>query len=339
MKALFIGGTGAISAAAARLACQRGWQVTLLNRGSRPTPEGMRAIRADIRDEAAAAAALGRETFDVVAQFVGYDADDARRDVRLFGGRTGQYLFISSASAYQKPMADAVITESTPLVNPYWAYSRRKAQAEAVLLDACRDGRLPVTIVRPSHTYDGTRVPLCLHGRHGSWQTLRRMLDGRAVLIPGDGTSLWTMTHASDFAKGFVGLMGNPHALGQAYHITSDERMTWDQIYATVAGALGCTLRPVHVASEFLARHSGPYDLTGSLLGDKAVSVCFDNRKIKRAVPDFVCTVPMAQGLRQAVAYMLAHPETQTEDPEFDAWCERILRACRAADAEFDREG
>ena len=337
MKALFIGGTGTISMSVTLLALKRGWDVTLLNRGSKPVPDGMDSIVADIHDEEAVAAALEGKHYDVVAQFIGFTAEDVMRDIRLFKGKTKQYIYISSASAYQKPVTDHRITESTPLINPYWEYSRNKIAAEDVLLAAGRREGFPVTIVRPSHTYNGTKPPVCVHGAKGNWQILKRIMEGKPVIIPGDGSSLWTLTHSDDFARGYVGLMGNPHAIGHAYHITSDESMTWNQIYETIAEALGKPLNALHVASDFLARHSGPYDFRGELLVDKSSSVVFDNKKIKRAVPDFVCTVSMAEGLRQSVVYMLDHPETQVEDPEFDRWCDRIVMAQRAADQAFEK--
>lgn len=339
MKALFIGGTGTISMAVTSLAMDRGWDITLLNRGSKPVPKGMGSIVADIHDEAAVAKAVEGEFYDVVAQFIAFTAEDVKRDIRLFQGKTRQYIFISSASAYQKPVTDYRITESTPLINPYWQYSRDKIEAEDALMTASRQEGFPVTIVRPSHTYNGTKPPVCVHGAKGNWQILKRILEGKPVIIPGDGSSLWTLTHSSDFAKGYVGLMGNPHAIGHAYHITSDESLTWNQIYGTIADALGKPLNALHVASDFLAEHSGPYDFRGELLGDKASTVVFDNSKIKRTVPDFVCTVSMAQGLRDSVQYMLEHPETQVEDLEFDQWCDRIAMAQAAADEVFKKLG
>lgn len=338
MKALFIGGTGTISGEVTALALKRGWEITLLNRGSKPVPEGMDSIVADIQDEEGVAKAVEGMAFDVVAQFIAYTAEDVKRDIRLFRGRTKQYIFISSASAYQKPVADFRITESTPLINPYWEYSRQKIAAEDALMAACRAEGFPVTIVRPSHTHNGKKPTITPHGAKGNWQPLKRILEGKPVIIPGDGTSLWTVTHASDLAKGFVGLMGNPHAIGNSYHITTDESMTWNQIFETIADALGKPLHAVHVTSDFLARHGKQYNLEGELLGDKSCSVLFDNSKIKRAVPDFVCTVSMADGIRQAVHYMLEHPETQVEDPEFDQWTDRIIHAQMAADAAFEAE-
>jgi nucleoside-diphosphate-sugar epimerase len=334
MKALFIGGTGTISTDVVALAQQRGWEITLLNRGSKKLPEGMRSIVTDIHDEQAVAKAIAHESYDVVAQFIGYTAKDVERDIRLFQYKTKQYIFISSASAYQKPQTDYRITESTPLVNPFWEYSRNKIEAEEVLMTAYRTTGFPVTIV-PSHTYNGTKPPVSVHGAKGNWQILKRILDGKPVIIPGDGSSLWTLTHSKDFAKGYVGLMANPHAIGNAFHITTDESMTWNQIYETIADALGKPLNALHVASDFLAEHGETYDFRGELLGDKAATVVFDNSKIKRLVPDFICTVSMVDGLRQSVHYMLTHPESQTPDLEFDKWCDRIADAMYAADKAF----
>lgn len=336
MKALFIGGTGTISSDVVALAQQRGWEITLLNRGSKKIPAGARGIIVDIHDEEAVARAIADESYDVVAQFIAYTPEDVERDIRLFQNKTKQYIFISSASAYQKPLADYRITESTPLVNPYWEYSRRKIAAEEVLMAAYRTSGFPVTIVRPSHTYNGTKPLVSVHGAKGNWQILKRILEGKPVIIPGDGTSLWTLTHSKDFAKGYVGLMANPHAIGNAFHITTDESMTWNQIYETIADALGKPLNALHVPSDFLAKHGGAYDFRGGLLGDKAATVVFDNSKIKRLVPDFVCSISMADGLRQSVQYMLAHPETQTLDLEFDLWCDRIAESMRAADEAFE---
>ena len=333
MKALFIGGTGTISMAITRLLGQHpDWELTLLNRGTRKIdlPDGVKTITADISDEAAAANALEGLTFDCVCDFIAFEPAQLERDFRLFAGKTKQFIFISSASAYQKPLSDYLITESTPLANPHWAYSRKKIACEEFLMRMYRENGFPVTIVRPSHTYDERSLPLAVKGSKGAWQVVRRMQQGKPVLIHGDGASLWTITHNSDFAKGFVGLMGNAHAVGQAYHITSDESVTWNQIYAIIADELGVALNACHVPSDFLAA-SKTYDFEGSLLGDKAASVVFDNSKIKRAVPGFTCTVRADQGLRKTVRHLLAAPELQQEDPEFDAFCDRVCAALEAA--------
>ncbi|MBQ3270562.1 MAG: SDR family oxidoreductase [Clostridia bacterium] len=336
MKALFIGGTGTISAAIVRrLVNELGWEVWLLNRGNRPeaVPDGARTIVADMNDEADVARKLGDSTFDCVCEFIGFTPDQVERDWRLFKGRTNQYLYTSSASAYHKPAANYIITEGTTLANPYWLYSRNKIACEDFLMAKYREEGFPVTIVRPSHTYDERSVPLGVHGRKGSWQVIQRMRQGKPVIIQGDGTSLWTMTFNRDFAIGYTGLMGNRHAIGEAFQITGDEALTWNQIYATIADALGVKLNAYHVSSDFLAAvgDSRGYDFTGALIGDKAVSVVFDNTKLKRVVPDMRTTVRFDQGVRIALDYVLSHPECQVEDPEFDAWCDRVIGAIERA--------
>ena len=339
-KALFIGGTGTISAAIVRrLVNELGWQVWLLNRGNRPeaVPEGAQVIVADINDEADVIAKLGDMTFDCVCEFIGFTPDQVERDYRLFRGKTRQYIYTSSASAYHKPAASYIITEGTTLANPHWEYSRNKIACEEFLMKVYREEGFPVTIVRPSYTYDERSVPLGVHGKNGSWQVIKRMLEGKPVIIQGDGTSLWTMTFNTDFAVGYTGLMGNRHAIGEAFQITGDETLTWNQIYATIADALGVELHACHVSSEFLAAVGDKYgyDFEGSLIGDKAVSVVFDNAKLKRAVPDMRTEVRFDQGARIAVDYVLSHPECQVEDPEFDAWCDRVIAALERAKADI----
>lgn len=341
MKALFIGGTGTISMAITRLAVERGWELYLLNRGNRPAadipsallPDGTSAvkfIKADIYDEACVARKIEGMEFDVVCDFIVFDPKSLERDYRLFKGKTRQFMYISSASAYQKPLLDYRITEGTPLANPYWQYSRNKIMGEEFLMKMYREEGFPVTIIRPSHTYDERSVPLGVHGKNGSWQVVKRMLEGKPVIIHGDGTSLWTMTFNTDFAKGFVGLMGNIHAIGETFQITGDETLTWNQIYQCIANALGVKLNAVHVASEFLAA-TCDFDLTGSLIGDKANSVVFDNSKLKRAVPGFTSEVRFDEGVRKTIANILTHKELQREDPKFDAWCDKVVAALDAA--------
>ena len=339
MKALLIGGTGTISMAITRLlASKKDWDVYLLNRGSRraEVPETVRWIQADMSDEEAVRQALAGMKFDCVCEFIGFVPEQVQRDIRLFTGRTKQYIYISSASAYHKPVKDYRITEGTALANPYWQYSRDKIACEDILMKAYREHGFPVTIVRPSHTYDNRNVPLGVHGNNGSYQVLKRMLEGKPVIIHGDGTSLWTMTHNSDFAVGYVGLMGNPHAIGEAFQITNDETLTWNQIYQAIADALGVELKAYHVSSEFLAAVSD-YDFTGSLIGDKANCVVFDNSKLKRAVPDFHPTVRFEEGIRDTIANILEKPELQKEDPEFDAWCDRVIEALETFKKTFPR--
>ena len=332
MKALFIGGTGTISTAIVRrLVNELGWEVWLLNRGNRPeaVPAGVRTIIADIHDEAAVAKKLEGMTFDVVSDFIGFTVDAVERDYRLFKGKTKQYMYISSASAYHKPAAGYIITEGTTLANPYWEYSRNKIACEEFLMCKYREEGFPVTIIRPSHTYDERNIPLGVHGNRGFWQVIRRMLDGKPVIIQGDGSSLWTVTFNTDFAVGYTGLMGNRHAIGEAFHITGDETLTWDQIYQTIADALNVPLKAYHVAAEYLAAVGKPYgyDFEGALLGDKSVSVVFDNSKLKRAVPDMRTNVRFDQGVRIALDHILSHPELQVPDPEFDQWCDRVIAA------------
>ncbi len=327
MKALFIGGTGTISMAITRLALELGWEIYLLNRGNREAPVETKQIVADIYNEADVADKIKALQFDVVCDFIAFHASALERDYRLFKGKTKQFIFISSASAYQKPLSNYRITEGTPLSNPYWEYSRNKIAGEEFLMKMYREEGFPVTIVRPSHTYDERKIPLGVHGKKGSWQVAKRMLQGKPVIIHGDGTSLWTMTYNEDFAKGFIGLMGNIHAIGEAFQITSDESLTWNQIYQAIANVLGVELKAYHVPSEFLAAVGDPlgFDFTGSLLGDKANTVVFDNSKLKKAVPGFCATTRFDQGIRKTIENVLAHPELQQDDPEFDEWCDKVI--------------
>ena len=267
--------------------------------------------------------------FDVVNEFIGFTLEQVERDYGLFKDKTNQYMYISSASAYNKPAANYIITEGTTLSNPHWEYSRNKIKCEEFLMKKYREEGFPVTIVRPSHTYDERNVPLGVHGKKGFYQVIKRMLEGKPVIIQGDGTSLWTVTHNSDFATGYTGLMGNRHAIGEAFQITGDEVLTWNQIYQTIADALGVKLNAYHVSSEYLSAVGDKYgfDFEGSLIGDKAVSVVFDNSKLKRVVPTMQTNVPFSIGVRQSLDYVLSHPECQVEDPEFDAWCDKVINS------------
>ncbi|MBQ4188721.1 MAG: NAD-dependent epimerase/dehydratase family protein [Bacteroidales bacterium] len=328
-KALFIGGTGTISTAITqRIASMPEWELYLINRGnrSRVIPPNVKLILADINDEEDVRLKLEGLQFDCVCDFIGFVPSQVERDYRLFKDITKQYMYISSASAYEKPVSNYIITEETPLVNPYWQYSRDKIACEAFLMEKYRDEGFPVTIIRPTYTYDERSVPLSVMGNSGSWQVLDRMLQGKQVIIHGDGTSLWTMTHNSDFAKGFTGLMANEKAIGQAIQITSDETLTWTQIYQCVADALGVELRPYYISSYFLADIAPEYDFEGGLLGDKACSVVFDNSKLKSLVPDFKPEVPFAQGIKRTVDYIHEHPQLKRPDPQFDAWCDNIIK-------------
>lgn len=334
MKALFIGGTGTISSAITKRVAQTpGWELYLINRGNRNSilPENVKTIVADINNEEEVEKKLEGLQFDVVCDFIGFVKPQLERDYRLFKNRTRQFMYISSASAYEKPLASPYITEGTSLANPYWQYSRNKIECEEYLMKLYREEGFPVTIIRPSHTYCEWSLPLAVHGTKGPWQVIKRMLDGKQVIVHGDGTTLWTVTHNTDFAKAFVGLMGNIHALGESFHITSDENLTWNQIYEIIAGVLGVEYKPYFVSSQFLAETGKQFDFEGSLIGDKGSTVIFDNTKVKRAVPEFVCTTRFDIGARRSLEYLLSHPECQQEDPEFDAWCDRVIAALEEA--------
>lgn len=324
LSVLFIGGSGVISAAAAELAVARGHRLTVLNRGQsalREVPAAAELITADVRDAAQVTAALGERTFDVVVDFVAFTPEHVRADIAQFAGRTGQYVFISSASAYQKPPAALPVRESTPLHNPFWQYSRDKIACEDVLMAAYREQGFPVTIIRPSHTYDRTQITL-LNG----WTDIHRMRTGQPVVVHGDGTSLWTLTHSTDLAKALVGLFGRPQAVGDSFTITSDEYLPWDAIYAEYAKAAGAPAPTiVHVTSDAMAA-ANP-DWSGGLLGDRSHSVIFDNSKVKTLVPDFLCTTPVALGFREAIAWYDAHPEQQVVDEALNATLDELVAA------------
>jgi len=349
MKVLFIGGTGTISSAITRRAAQLGWQLFLLNRGNRKNefkgPE-FKHIECDIREEKAPdireklKKALGNEKqFDVVVDFFAFVPEHVQKDFEVFNGICKQYIFISSASAYQKPLSSHVITESTPLANPYWEYSRNKIACEEYLIQKYRENGFPVTIVRPSHTYDERNVPLGVHGSKGSWQVLKRMLDGKPVIIHGDGTSLWTLTHNSDFARAFVRIMGNIHAIGEAINITSDESLTWNQIYQIIADALNVELKAVFISSSLLEELSeGRYDFKGSLTGDKANTVIFDNTKLKRLAPDFCAKIRADEGIKMTILNVLANSDLQQEDAEFDTWCDKVINALETVKKGFNKQ-
>jgi nucleoside-diphosphate-sugar epimerase len=325
MKVLFIGGTGQISAASARRAIDLGIELHILNRGltpGRPLPDGARSIRGDIRDPEAARAALGDEEFDVVVDFVAFTPDQVQTDIDLFAGRTGQYVFISSASAYQTPPARLPIVESTPLRNPIWPYSQAKIACEDLLVAAHREQAFPATIVRPSHTYDRTQVPY-----DPGWTLIDRMRRGKEVVVHGDGSSLWTLTHTDDFAKAFVGLLGHPLAIGDSFHITSDETLTWNQIHDILAAAAGAEARIVHVPSDAILAADETWGR--SLLGDKTHSVIFDNAKVRRLVPDYVATIPFSQGAREIVAWYDADPARRVVDERMDRLLDELVERFR----------
>ncbi len=340
MKVLFIGGTGLISSACTRLAVERGVDLFLLNRGSHPDRVfGATPLVADLRDEAAVERALAAHRFDAVVDWIAFTLDDIERDLRLFADRTGQFVFISSASAYRKPLVDWLIREDSPLANPFWDYARDKIACEERLMRAFRDDGFPVTIVRPSLTYGDTQVPLAVNSWARPYTAVARMRRGKPLIVPGDGTSLWTVTHTSDFAKAFVGLLGRPQAIGQAFNVMSDEVLTWDEIYRQVAAAAGVQARIVHIASDFIAACLP--EMSGTLRGDKAVSAVFDTTKIKRFVPGFRATTPFAEGIRRTVAWFDADPARQQVDAAMDARWDRLVdayeRGLENAVAEFAR--
>jgi nucleoside-diphosphate-sugar epimerase len=304
------------------LAVERGIELVHFNRGFRKIalPEGVRSIRGDIGDRRAMAQALAGETFDAVVNWIVFDQEQAAADLEMFAGKVKQYVFISTATVYQKPPQHYLVTEATPLANPFWEYSQKKIAVERVLVEAHHRLGFPVTIVRPSFTYGDTWIPT---GFGIDFTPVHRMRQGLPLVVQGDGTSLWVMTHASDFAKGLVGLLGRADAVGESFHITSDEVLTWNQVYETMGAVIGVTPKLVHIPSDFIAQVNPA--IGAGLLGDKAHSVVFDNSKIKRFVPEFRCTVPLAEGLRRTIAWLDAHPEEQRL--ESNAAIEQILAA------------
>ena len=326
MKVLFIGGTGIISSACSELAIQQGMELYLLNRGKsiRPMSEGAIHLQADIRQPASVASVLGDLKFDSVVEWLGFTSDHILSDIELFRGRTSQYLFISSASAYQKPPTSLPITESTPLINPFWKYSRDKAACEALLQKEGRESSFPYTIVRPSHTYDRTLLPF-----HDGYTTVARMRAGKPVVVHGDGTSLWKMTHHRDFAVGLIGLLGNPHSIHQTFHITSDESLSWNQIYSIVGHAAGVEPHFVHVPSEMIARYDPEWG--ASLLGDKAHSMVFDNTKIRQLVPQFNPIIPFWQGAKEIIAWYDEDSHRQVIHEQADRLHDRLIEAMKRA--------
>lgn len=323
MRVLFIGGTGIISSACSELALERGIELYLLCRGRspRPVPKGAKVLNGDVRDPASARRALGDLEFDAVADFIAFVPEHIQNDIELFTQRTRQFVFISSASAYKKPVDNWPITESTPLHNPHWQYSRNKIACEELLMKAYRDHGFPATIVRPSHTYDKTLLPFDPY--QCGYTVLQRLKQGKPVVLHGDGTSLWVLTHHRDFAKGFVGLLANPKAVGETFHITSDEVLTWNEIFAAVARAARCTPRIVHVPSDVIAKHHA--DWGAGLLGDKTHSVIFDNTKIKRFVPGFECTIPFARGAEEIVEFYERNPTFEPVNATIDQLMDRLV--------------
>jgi nucleoside-diphosphate-sugar epimerase len=325
LRVLFIGGSGIISAGCSQLAAERGIKLSVLNRGAtrlRPLPPEATVLHGDIRDHLAAREALGDLEFDVVVDWVAFTPEHVQADIELFRGRTGQYVFISSASAYQTPPARVPVTESTPLRNPFWQYSRDKIACEELLVEAYRQTGFPATIVRPSHTYDRTSIPF-----DGKWTALARMRAGKEVVVHGDGTSLWTLTHSADFARGFVPLLGHPRTIGDAFHITSDDVLTWNQIAEALAAAAGVTARLVHVPSDAIAAADAAWG--AGLLGDKAHSMVFDNSKLRSVVPGYRAEIPFEQAAREIVGWHDEDPARQQADARLDAVMDKLVAAYR----------
>lgn len=323
MKVLFVGGTGNISTSCTKEALERGIEVHHLNRGNAPSPFGGKVVhhRADIKDRKSVAQALRGERFDTVVNWIAFTRADVEADIESFRDLTSQYIFISSASVYHKPPRHYIITESTPAYNPIWGYSQRKIECEERLREAYTRDSFPVTVVRPSHTYSDGWFP----STFGKGFTIpQRMLDGKEIVVHGDGTSLWTLTHADDFARGFVGLLGNPETIGETFHITGDEAITWDQVHYEMAAALGVEAKIVHIPSDFIYR-CFPESGVG-LVGDRAFSLVFDNTKIKRFVPGFQCRIPFYEGMRRSVAWWQAHPELPRIEPQVEKETETMLK-------------
>jgi nucleoside-diphosphate-sugar epimerase len=329
LRVLFIGGSGIISSACSSLAVERGIDLYVLNRGrstDRPLPAQATVLQGDVRDPKSLSKALDGLDFDAVVDWVAFTPEHVQADIELFRGRTRQYVFISSASAYQTPPARVPVVESTPLANPFWQYSRDKIDSEDLLMRAYRSDGFPVTIVRPSHTYDKTSVPF-----DGGWTVLGRMRQGKEIVVHGDGTSLWTLTHHTDFARGFVPLLGHPRTIGDAFHITSDDVLTWNQIAQALAAAAGVEARLVHVPSDAIAAADPQWG--AGLLGDKAHSMVFDNAKLRSVVPDYRATVPFEQGAREIVAWYDEDPVRQRVDPHFDMLMDRLIETHRVQPA------
>ncbi len=327
MKILFIGGTGAISTACSREILRRGHELWLLNRGTRPerVPEGAKQLIADARDPDQVRSAIYGLTFDCVVNWVAFEPSHVRQDVELFSGLTGLYIFISSAAVYLKPPPHWLITEETPTGNPWWPYAQNKIACEKYLAEAFEKDRFPVTIVRPSHTYSDGWVPTPIGSR--DYTVARRILDGRAVISPGDGQSLWTLTHSEDFAVGFSGLLEAEGIEGETFHITSDEARTWDTFYKMIGEALGAEPHIIHLPSEFV--HEVSPSIGQGLLGDKAWSMVFDNSKLKSLIPEFSARVPFNEGIRRSLAWFNADPERQVVDQKRDREIDKIVTSWR----------
>ncbi len=328
-SALFIGGTGLISSQCVAQTLARGWEVTLLNRGNRPPSPGTKSLTADFHQPDQVRAAFGQQHFDAIINFIAYSPLDVQRDIDLFAGRTRQYVLISTRACYQKPPAHYIVNEKTPLENPYWPYAQAKIACEQLAMQAHRAGAFPVTIIRPSLTYGISRIPAAYHNSTHSWTTAHRFLTGQPVIALGDGTSLWQITHAADFARGFVGLLAHPSALGQDFNITTDEVLNWNTILSTQASILGVTPHLIHIPSDFIARFD-PVRAEG-LYGDKTHSIVVDNSKLKSVVPDYRPSISLVEGLTQTIAWFRQDPARQTIDPVYNATADKIITAYQRA--------
>lgn len=328
LKALFIGGTGQISAATSKLAVEKGFELTLLNRGKRndSVAEGANVVVADINDKQKMKEFLKDKHYDVVVDWIVFNQSQLERDIELFTGKTEQYILISSAAGYQKPLKSYWVDESTPLYNPYWEYAQDKIACEKRLTQEYIENGFPMTIVRPSHTYSEIWIPFVTNSNSRPWTIVDRLLKGKPIVVPGDGTSLWTLTHNTDFAKGFVGLMGNIQAIGYPFHITSDEVKTWEQYLDAIASAVGAKPVVRHLTSEMISAFAP--DRYGPLFGDQCRSVVFDNSKIKRFVPGYAATLPFEKGIRMSIDYYMNHPERQEIDDEWNDTLDRMIAAC-----------
>jgi len=325
MKVLFIGGTGVISSACSKLAVEKGIKLYLLNRGqsSRPVPESVELLKCDIRDTDSAKRIIGKKQFDVVVNWVAYTSDHILNDIDIFKDKTNQYIFISSASAYQTPPARLPVTEDTPLANPFWQYSQEKIDCEKLLRQTYESNKFPITIVRPSHTYDRRTLPF-----QGRYTVVNRMRKGKKVIVHGDGSSIWVLSHHKDFAKGFVGLLGNSKAIGEAFHITSDELLTWNQIFDFVAEAASTEVDKFYVPSDVIAKFNSEWG--DGLLGDKAHSMIFDNSKIKKFVPEYSANIPFSEGAREIMEWFDEDPTRQVIDENLDKQMDQIIEAYRS---------
>lgn len=326
MKVLFIGGTGNISTSCSFLTLEKGIDLYHLNRGvTKEEIPGVISIKADIHNKEETLKAIRDHDFDVVVDWIAFTPDDVKRDYEIFKGKVKQFIFISSASAYQKPLRDPRITESTPLANTVWKYSQNKIACEDYLLQKYREEGFPITIVRPSHTYRNV-FPVAVGDWRGYW-LIDRIKNRKKIVVHGDGTSLWVLTHSEDFAKGFVGLLGNIHAIGHAFHITSDELLTWNQIYEIIADTVGMKANLIHIPSDFIMKYDS--EAGAGLWGDKAYSVIFDNTKIKTFVPEFKATIPFTEGIKKVLNWFDKDETWKKLNPKDDEYMDNLINSYR----------